>query len=138
MYSRLVLLVRNNVQYEIMKNYMEIDIFTIWVKLVKRGRKKVIVGGCYREQTLPNYGIIDEMNNMTGEPDRQDERWSRIIKQWESATKNRDSIFIGDLNLDKINWVSPDQRISNSGDNRVPATDWRSHQKLKKPKRYFN
>ena len=44
-YSRLVLLVKKYFNYEIMKNHMEDDLATIWVKLTKKGNKKVIVGG---------------------------------------------------------------------------------------------
>ena len=50
-YSRIVALVRNNVQYRILTEHMENDLSTFWIKVGARGSKGAIVGGIYREHT---------------------------------------------------------------------------------------
>ena len=47
-YSRLILLAREWVKLDIMDNCMSIDVPTIWVKIVTRGCKPLVVGSIYR------------------------------------------------------------------------------------------
>ena len=46
-YSRIVLLVKNGVEIEVLNSCMEKDISAIWVKIGKVGRKPLVVGGVY-------------------------------------------------------------------------------------------
>ena len=79
-----------------------------------------------------------EVRNVTGDVEKHEERWQRILDQWVKVTGNSDSIMIGDLNLDKINWQNPDQNISNMVEatkNSIEVkgfqtTDRGTHQKL--------
>ena len=44
--------------------------------------------------------------------DFQEERWKLFINQWIKADGQADTIVIGDTNVDKIKWDTPDQEIS--------------------------
>ena len=50
-YSRVLLFVKDDLNYEIMKKQMDISTSSIWIKLTKKGHKKIILGALYREQT---------------------------------------------------------------------------------------
>ena len=104
--SRLVVLVRPNLNYRIMEEIMEDDIATIWMKLPRQGKKPFILGAAYREHKLLNR----PGPNMSG--NFQCERWDRIINQWQSIQGAGDIMMTGDLNLDHSNW--DDQNHENS------------------------
>ena len=48
-YSRILLLVREGVKLSIMDECMDSMIPAIWVKVITKGRKPLIIGGLYRE-----------------------------------------------------------------------------------------
>ena len=105
-YSRLVLLVRDGFEVEVIENWMEDDLATIWLKIRRRGGKCITIGGIYREHRL----LLQGYPNTTGDDNCQNTRWSRIIKQWINASKDGQCIIIGDLNLDQLTWGDPEWR----------------------------
>ena len=102
-YSRIVLLVRNGVEVEVLNNCMEPDISAIWIKVGKAGRKPLVVGGVYREQHL----LLQGNPNLTDAQDLQNDRWNRTLKGWIKATKNSKSMVLGDMNLNYLHWDNP-------------------------------
>ena len=106
-YSRVLLFVKNNLNFEIMRKHMDLWTTTIWIKITKRGQNKLIIGAIYREHTL--LGQAD--GKKSSDIDRQISRWRQILKQWNEATKECDAFVIGDINLDYVTWNSLDQNI---------------------------
>ena len=106
-YSRVVMCVRNNLNFEILKKHMDSSTSSIWIKLTKRGQKKITLGAIYREHTL----LKQDDNGKSGEEGEQVTRWRQIIKQWQEATKETDAFIVGDINLDFLTWDNPEQNI---------------------------
>ena len=105
-YARIAVLIKEDLNYEILKQYMSNDISTIWVKINRKGRKKLIVGGIYREFKFIRQTENEEKGNLSD----QNDRWRRILNQWEAATNGADSVIIGDCNLDYNCWEAPTGR----------------------------
>ena len=83
MYSRIILLVKDNVQVAELRNFMSNDISSIWVKVNKRGHKQVIIGRLYREQYLLKQPY------KTNDQATQTARWSKYVKQWRGSKGHR-------------------------------------------------
>ena len=69
-----------------------------------------MVGGIYREQHLLQPNAIRGTVNLTGSPEKQLERWTRIVKAWKAAAKDQKCVVIGDMNLDHAKWHDPEPR----------------------------
>ena len=82
---------------------MDIRTSSIWIKLTKRGQKKIILGAIYREHSL----LRQSDGGRSVEEVEQIARWRLTIKQWQEATKEEDAIVIGDMNLDFLTWDNP-------------------------------
>ena len=106
-YARIVLLVREGIQYKVLDEYMANDLANIWVKIGQRGRKPQIVGGIYREHHLLQPGAPRGTQNLTGTPQQQLDRWRRTVLSWKSVSKDAKCTVVGDLNLDYVNWLDP-------------------------------
>ena len=107
-YSRIVLLAGQNMQYTVESNRMEESISSIWIKTGGRGRKSLLIGGVYRD----HYHIRQEMAiNNTREPEQQNLRWKKFIRQWTSASNSGNCLVIGDTNVDVMKWEEPDQEM---------------------------
>ena len=102
-YVRIILLVRNGIQVEVMTDCMEQDLSVIWVKVGRAGRRPLVVGGIYREQHLLRQGTP----NLTDAMNCQEDRWNRTVLSWKRASRNAECIVTGDLNLDFLNWDNP-------------------------------
>ena len=104
--SRIVLLAKTGLLYKVEKELMDDDeIASIWVTVGGRGRKKVMIGGVYREHRL-----LKQANRLNSElPEKQLSRWKKIAKQWKSAEKNTVCTVIGDTNIDFMKWNDPDR-----------------------------
>ena len=72
-YSRLILLVREGVQLNIMDECMSNEVPVIWVKLVTRGRKPLIIGSIYREFHL----LLQQAPNNTDDMKLHLSRWKK-------------------------------------------------------------
>ena len=93
-------MIRNDIDYQILNEHMECDLSSIWLKISRKGRKKLVIGGIYRE-----FKYIGQEDGYSQEDiANQENRWRRIISQWEAATDRAEGIIIGDLNLDFLKW----------------------------------
>ena len=70
-YSRILLLAREGVKLDIMNECMDRDIPAIWVKLITRGRKPLVIGGIYRE-----------FHHLLQTPPNNTDEWSLQVKRW--------------------------------------------------------
>ena len=98
--SRIVLLTKDTCRIQILHELMEVDIATIWCKIPRKGRKTLKLGAIYREHQI------------LGKPEtegEQDKRWDKIIAQWKKASIGAEVVTIGDTNLDKLKWQTPEQ-----------------------------
>ena len=100
--SRLVVLIREGLEFQILDKIMEPDISSIWVKLPGRGTKPTIIGAVYREHNL--LGRETE----TDSESQQNFRWKRFLEQWGKVEGKGDLFIAGDINLDKLKWDQPE------------------------------
>ena len=103
-HSRLVLLIREEIDYSILANCMSDEAPAIWVKIVTKSRRPITIGSAYREHKI----ILQPLPNDSGSPAQQIFRWNKIVEGWKKATKNSRCFFIGDTNLDYLKWLNPD------------------------------
>ena len=103
-YSRIVLLVKNGTNVQLLPEYMESDLAMIWIRVGRKVKTPLHIGGIYRQHKLPNKGIMtrDELLST------QRERWNRITSQWARAAVDARCICLGDMNLDFSRWNDPD------------------------------
>ena len=103
-YARVVFLIKPEINFVLLEDFMEQDISAIWIKISRRGTKKLIVGGIYRE-----HQFLKQIDNTSLDIRCQEDRWRRTVTKWTDVTANSDSIVIGDLNLDHSTWNTPRQ-----------------------------
>ena len=122
-HCRIIVLVKEGVEVEIMDYIMEDDLATVWLKIRRQGKKNLIVGAIYREfrQLQP----LQTQPNLIGCPLLQAARWERIIQQWIKASKLGEAVVTGDLNLDHMKW---DNQIETRGFKQVIEGHTRSWQ----------
>ena len=106
-YSRLVLLVKEGVRVSIMDQCMSDQVPAIWVKIISRGRKPIVIGGLYRE----NHLLLQPQPNNTDDRQLQNDRWRKSLAGWLRAAKDSKCILIGDVNLDFTRWADPEYRV---------------------------
>ena len=41
----------------------------------------------------------------------QEIRWRKIVKNWVNAGRNKNCLVIGNLNLDYLRWLQPEQHL---------------------------
>ena len=102
--SRIILLAKKGLHYQIIPQLMDKEITSIWIK-IGNGRSKLIVGGVYREHS--RMGMTTQVN--TESDHEQHRRWKKFIHQWMEAADNPSCIVIGDTNLNKLRWDTPEQ-----------------------------
>ena len=102
-HCRLVALVRNGLQMEIVDNWMDEHISSIWFRVASRGIKTLHIGAIYRV-----HSILDQPE-VTDSEQQQTNRWRLFIEQWQKAGRQADCIVVGDTNLDHLKWACPDQ-----------------------------
>ena len=102
--SRLVVMIREGLDHQILDNSMEPDIASIWIKLSSRGTKPIIIGAVYREHHL--LGRSEPTDHET----QQTFRWNRFLTQWNKLEGKGEIIIAGDTNLDKLKWSQPESR----------------------------
>ena len=103
---RLVMLVREGVRVEEMRNLMDSEIASIWVRVGPKGRKQLLIGGIYRE-----HQFLEQGEDKSSETDiAQEGRWKKFVDKWEQAGRNTDVMVLGDTNLDHLTWALPKQK----------------------------
>ena len=101
--ARLVLLTKENLDFELKENLMD-DIFSsIWVKISRQGVKGLLVCGLYRE-----HQYLNQASDWSLQPIEQSRRWSQFLRQVETARISSTCHIIGDVNLDYKKWTTPD------------------------------
>ena len=102
--SRIILLVKSGQQFKLLPNLMHEEVTSIWVKVGSRS-SKLILGGIYREHSRK--GMATPVN--TESDTEQHRRWGIFMEQWKEAADSPACVVIGDTNLDKLKWQSPEQ-----------------------------
>ena len=105
-HSRIVLIIKEDLEYELMTDYMDDLTPTIWVKIGSKKKSTFMVGGVYREFTQlgQNNSNATRVELQTD----QERRWARIVTQWKRAGRKGRCILTGDLNLDFLKWNDPE------------------------------
>ena len=104
-YTRMVALVKDRIQVEIEGQWMSPQVASIWLKIVKKGGRKLFLCGIYRENKL----LRQQQPNLTDDEILQTDRWDQFLNQWILASQQGDVIVMGDTNLDELKWAAPDQ-----------------------------
>ena len=106
-YTRIILLIKEDINYKLLTQFMNNSTASIWVSLGSRGRRPLTVGGLYREHSLLRKGE----DNDTDSPNRQLARWNLQLEGWKAAIAgNTDCVVIGDISLDFRKWHSQNYR----------------------------
>ena len=108
-HARLVLVVKQDIDVQIITDKIEKEAAMIWVKIGRNRNNKTLIGGIYRQHQL--LGMADE--NLTRKQllQRQEIRWSRIVRRWRTLSRGTKCVVLGDLNLDYFKWSMPDQAL---------------------------
>ena len=102
--SRIVMLVREEMEVKIMEEYMDNTIASIWIKVGSKGRRPLLIGAIYREFRYIRQNQEDDSWTLQ----RQIERWETFVEKWRKAARRNDVMVIGDVNLDYSKWTNPD------------------------------
>ena len=105
-HARIMLVIRDDLEIEVLDKYMDGETATIWVRLGSTKRNSITVGGIYREF----HQLGQDVNGSSGLENQkaQEERWKKIVKNWRLAGRNGSCVTIGDMNLDQLKWNTPD------------------------------
>ena len=95
-YWRIVLIAKEDLIVDILEEFMEEDISSMWVRVGRKGKTSVHIGSIYREHKF----ISQPLPNVSGEFPAQNERFSRIVNMWKKAARNAKCTMLGDVNLD--------------------------------------
>ena len=104
-HARLVLIAKDSIEVNILQDYMDDEIPSIWCKIGSK-KKGITVGGFYREYT--QLGTEHEQDNPQIRQQKQEARWDKWMTQWKLASRVANCYVIGDLNLDYLKWGNPD------------------------------
>ena len=106
-HARLVMVVRQELHVKVLHELMDNVNPSIWVRIGGTKKNSLVIGGLYREhqQLGQNLGNLTWMEKK----EIQEERWMKIIRQWQSAGNMGKCIVLGDLNLDYRKWHQPEQ-----------------------------
>ena len=103
--ARIVMLVKQDIQVEVLNAFMDTEVASIWVKLGEKGKKQLVLSGIYRE-----HRILDGDGDADTNSDKdQQERWKAYVKMWTKAGRKNEVIVLGDTNLDYLRWDNPEK-----------------------------
>ena len=109
-YARIVLLIKEDIEFKLLPQFMFTGSASIWIQIGRPGRKPLRIGGMYREQSLLRQ---NEDPNKSDDPKLQIVRWSQQVAGWKAAAANNSPcIVIGDINLDFLEWTQPHYRVA--------------------------
>ena len=134
-YSRIVLLCKSGLIYNVEWDRMNDSVSSIWIRLGGRGRRGLLVGGVYREHSIIRQ---DDKNNLSDQI-YQESRWSSFINQWKAAISWGPCLVIGDMNLNIMKW----DKLEQINENMVEQTKdeistLNTHQVIRGPTRFWN
>ena len=99
--ARLLLLVKDGTSFKVREDLMSPDAANIWIELSTNGGRKILVGQIYRE-----FQILGQSGHDSASEASQLERWRTIVGNWAKAGRERDTLVLGDLNIDYLKWGS--------------------------------
>ena len=102
-YTRLVLLVKNELNVTVRNDLMHEDVAAIWVSIRNGNKKSMIIGGVYREHRL----LCQPKPNLTVDDAAQLRRWNYFLELWKKAARTNMCVLVGDTNLDFLRWENP-------------------------------
>ena len=102
--ARIVMLVKQGVDVELMPDLMDSQVAAIWVKLRSKGRKPLVLSGIYREHRYLDGAESEGSESLNN----QLERWRTYVNTWARAAAKHNVIILGDTNLDFKRWDSPE------------------------------
>ena len=81
-------LVREDIEVKVMKEFMDTDTATVWVRIGTTKKSQVIVGGIYRQHLI----LGDERENTTKQVLQQEQeiRWTKIVDRWKEYLKEHE------------------------------------------------
>ena len=98
--SRLVMLVKEDLNYKLLDEYSDKEIAAVWIRIGSKGKKPMVVAGIYREHQFLN----KEKPNPSGTDQEQLRRWNIFLDKWRKAARGQDVTVTGDTNLDFLKW----------------------------------
>ena len=106
-YARIILLVKNGLNVHVIKDQMDTETATFWIRIGESKTNGMIIGGIYREHVQ----LGGEMRATTWQERQrlQEVRWRTIVERWCNISRNMKCFMVGNLNLDHKKWDSPDQ-----------------------------
>ena len=107
-HARIMLIVKDGLNIHIMKDHMDSDTATIWIRVGSR-KHSIVIGGIYREHLL--LGNDNSTTTWMEKQREQEIRWQKIVDKWSNIGRKADCYIIGDINLDYLCWTDPEQHI---------------------------
>ena len=106
-HARIVLLIKEGLQYKLLSEAMDLDTATIWCKIGNTKKNSLVIAGIYRQHLL--LGDTATPATWLERQNQQEDRFEKVIRKWSNTSRNTNCIVIGDLNLDHLRWSNPPQ-----------------------------
>ena len=98
-YSRIVAVIKEGITVQVLREHMSQDISSIWLKIIKKGPKKLVIGGTYRE-----HKFLYQNDDSSATQTAQLNRWQKTLSQWAAAGNGTNCFLLGDCNVDMLKW----------------------------------
>ena len=102
-FSRLVALVKNDLEVVVETSLMNDLVTSIWLKISPLGSRKMLLCGIYRE-----HQFLYQPDSLSLQPAEQQRRWTSFMDQIDRSANNSSVHIIGDFNLDYNKWTTPE------------------------------
>ena len=115
--SRTGMLIHSQIYYKRRVDLETQGTSTIWIQLSHPGRKPILVSAVYRQ--FQRLGVVDSDSIRNKKI-----RWKKIVEKWEQAAKeDKETIVMGDFNLNTLRWDTPPQENSSYERSQIPLVD---------------
>ena len=104
-HSRIVAIVRGDLEVTIMDKYKNNNSAAIWLKIGRTKKDSIVVGGLYRE--FKQLGTDQEPASRMENLRLQENRWRELVRTWRRVGREHRCVIIGDLNIDYKHWDNP-------------------------------
>ena len=102
--SRVIIYKHESVTAKVRLDLMSNTVDSIWLELGFKQHKKLLVGGLYL--VWQNMGQGPDKFSLS--PEAQLDRWRVFLTQWEAALQEKETVVLGDVNVDWLSCVSED------------------------------
>ena len=96
---RILVFIKEDLNHKVRQDLMDEDSASIWLELSCNGGRKLLAGQVYREFQVLGQPRLDSASQQS-----QLNRWNSLVDNWRKAGKERDTVLLGDLNLDFQKW----------------------------------